>query len=52
MKKGTHKTITVRLVTWNELIRIKYARGFQTIDEVIVDLLADEDLPKFDITSG
>jgi len=42
MKKGSHKNITVRLETWNELIRIKYARGFRTVDDVISDLLDDE----------
>lgn len=42
MRKGDHKTVTLKVETWNELIRIKYARGFRTVDEVIVDLLDDE----------
>lgn len=42
MKLGSHKMITVRKETWNELVRIKYARGFSTMDEVISDLLEDE----------
>lgn len=42
MKKGTHRTITVKNETWKELIRIKYARGFETVDDVIIDLLDDD----------
>ena len=44
MKKGSHKTVTLRNETWNELIRIKYARSFKTLDEVISDLLDDDEV--------
>lgn len=44
MKKGTHTTIPVRNSTWKELVRIKYARNFKSIDAVIVDLLDDENI--------
>lgn len=42
MKKGMHKNITVKKETYDELIRIKYARGFKTLGDVIDDLLEDE----------
>ena len=42
MEKGSHKTITVKRETWEELMRIKYARNFETVDDVISDLLNDE----------
>lgn len=44
MRKGTHKTVTLRNSTWNELMRIKYGRGFNTVDDVIVDLLDDDEV--------
>jgi hypothetical protein len=44
MRKGSHTTVTLRIETWKELIRIKYARGFETVDEVIRDLLEDEEV--------
>ena len=44
MKKGTHRTITLRNSTWNELMRIKYSRDFKTVDDVIVDLLDDDEV--------
>lgn len=45
MLKGGHKTITVRKNVWDELTRIKYARGFKTHNDVIEDLLDDEVQP-------
>lgn len=42
MKKGTHKLVTIKVAVWEELTRIKYARKFATINDVIEDLLDDE----------
>lgn len=44
LKKGTHKMVTLKLGVWEELTRIKYARGFSTLNDVIEDLLDDEGL--------
>lgn len=42
LKKGTHKLVTLKLEVWEELTRIKYARKFATLNDVIEDLLEDE----------
>lgn len=44
LKKGTHKMVTIRKGVWEELTRIKYERGFSTLNDVIEDLLDDEGL--------
>jgi predicted CopG family antitoxin len=42
MVSGEHRTISIRNDTFLELVRIKYARGFDNYDDVIKDLLDDE----------
>jgi len=44
MRKGSHTTVTLKIETWKELMRIKYARDFETVDEVIRDLLDDDEV--------
>ena len=46
MRKGTHTSILISKKLLNELVRIKYARGFKTYEEVIWELV--EDCPPVD----
>ena len=42
MVQGKHRTISVTEELFLELVRIKYARGFENYSQVIGDLLDDE----------